>query len=81
MSYQYTVPRIIDIDACDGVAIRENAAKPRIKRRTAVIRLTAGPLFHIRFIGCARLSIRKLTDTYNSIRAESAQAFCAYPSR
>jgi len=43
MSYQDTVPRIMDIDACDGVTIKENAAKPRTKRRTAAIRFIADP--------------------------------------
>jgi hypothetical protein len=81
MSYQYTVPRIIDIDACDGVTIRENAARPRTKRRTAVTRFIARALFHLRIIGYASLSIRKLTDTYNPIRAETAQAVSAFPLR
>jgi hypothetical protein len=62
----------MDIDACDGVAIRENATKPRTKRITAVIRFIAGALFRIRIIGYASLSIRKLTHTYNPIRAEAA---------
>jgi hypothetical protein len=53
MSYQYTVPRIMDIDACDGVTIKENAAKPRINKRTAVIRFIARELFHVRIIGYA----------------------------
>ena len=72
MSYQYTVPRIMDIDACDGVAIRENAAKPRTKRRTAVIRFIVRALFLIRIIGYANLSICKLTHAYNTIHAEAA---------
>jgi hypothetical protein len=79
ISYQYTVPRIIDIDACDGVTIKENAAKPRTKRRTAVIRFMARALFHLRIIGYASLSVHKLTDTYNPIRAETAQAVSAFP--
>jgi hypothetical protein len=79
MSYQYTVPRIIDIDACDGVTIRENAARPRTNRRTAVIRFIPRALFHLRIIGYASLSVRKLTDTYNPIRAETPQAVSAFP--
>ena len=50
MSYQYTVPRIMDIDACDGVAIKENAAKPRINKRAAAIRFKARELFHARIM-------------------------------
>ncbi|MGA2239286.1 MAG: hypothetical protein ABSG74_08750 [Candidatus Bathyarchaeia archaeon] len=79
MSYQYTVPRIIDIEACEGVTIRENAARPTTKRRTAVIRFMASALFHLRLIRYASLSIRKLTDTYNPIPAETAQAVSAFP--
>jgi hypothetical protein len=81
MSYQYTVPRIMDIDACDGVTIKENAAKPRINKRTAVIRFIARELFHVRIIGYASLSINKLTHTYNIIRDETAQAVPTFPSR
>jgi hypothetical protein len=72
MSYQDTVPRIMDIDACEGVTIKENAARPKTKRRTAVIRFIARTLFHLPIIGYATLSIRKLTDTYNPIRAGTA---------
>jgi len=41
MSYQYTVPRIIDIDACDVITIEENAAKHRTRRTTTAIRFIA----------------------------------------
>jgi len=46
-----------------------------------VIRFIARVLFHLRIIGYASLSIRKLTDTYNPIRAETAQAVSAFPLR
>jgi len=64
MSYQDTVPRIMDIDACEGVTIKENAAKPRTKRRTAAIRFIADP--------CSTFSLRPINLLFVHPAASSA---------